>query len=91
MSGGHFNGAQYRVDELAREIEEMANDIDVQRAKGFGDLDFSAETSEAFRDGARLLRMAYVYAQRIDYLVSGDDGESTFHQRLKADLGRLVQ
>lgn len=47
---------------------------------------YSKETIEEFKKGVTLLRQAYVYAQRIDWLMSGDDGEETFHERLKEDL-----
>jgi hypothetical protein len=30
--------------------------------------------------------MAQIYTQRIDWLVSGDDGEDSFRERLKEDL-----
>jgi hypothetical protein len=35
--------------------------------------------------------MAEIYAQRIDWLLSGDDGEDSFRKRLKEDLERLKQ
>ena len=38
------------------------------------------------RKGLILLRKAEVYAQRIDLLLSGDDSEERFHERLKEDL-----
>ena len=44
---------------------------------------------EEFKKGLDILRRAQVYAQRIDWLVSGDDGEETFHERLKEDLSKL--
>jgi hypothetical protein len=44
---------------------------------------------EEFKKGLVLLRQAYVYAQRIDWLVSGDDGEDSFHNRLKFELEKL--
>lgn len=50
---------------------------------------FREETIEEFKKGVALLRQAYVYAQRIDWLMSGDDGEETFHERLKEDLKEL--
>ena len=47
----------------------------------------SHETANAeFRAGLLMLRRAAVYAQRIDWLVSGDDGEERFHERLVDDL-----
>jgi TFIIF-interacting CTD phosphatase-like protein len=39
-----------------------------------------------FKKGLDILRKAQIYAQRIDWLVSGDDGEDYFHSRLKNDL-----
>jgi hypothetical protein len=36
-----------------------------------------------------LLKRAEIYTHRIDYLLSSDDGEQTFHERLKKDLEEL--
>jgi hypothetical protein len=44
---------------------------------------------EEFKKGVEILRKAHVYAQRIDWLISGDDGEETFHERLKEELEKL--
>jgi hypothetical protein len=47
------------------------------------------EVIEKFKEGLKVLRLAAVYAQRIDWLVSGDDGEESFLERLKEELGEL--
>lgn len=47
------------------------------------------EVLEKFKEGLLLLRKAQVYAHRIDWLVSGDDGEESFLERLKEDLEKL--
>jgi hypothetical protein len=44
---------------------------------------------EKFKEGLEILRKAEIYAQRIDWLISGDDGEESFLERLKEDLGKL--
>ena len=44
---------------------------------------------EEFKKGVEILRKAQIYAQRIDWLISGDDGEESFHKRLKEDLEKL--
>lgn len=49
----------------------------------------SKETIREFKKAVRLLKQAEVYAQRIDWLLSGDDGEETFHKRLKENLEAL--
>ena len=50
---------------------------------------YSKETIKEFKKGLDILRKAYVYAQRIDWLLSADDGEESFHKRLKEDLDNL--
>jgi len=52
---------------------------------------YSPETIEKFKEGYKKLMEAYIYAQRIDWLLSGDDGEETFHERLKEDLEELEE
>jgi len=42
-----------------------------------------------FRNGIDLLKRAQIYAQRIDWLLSSDDCEDTFHVRIKKDLSKL--
>lgn len=41
------------------------------------------------RDGVEALKTAYVYAQRIDWFLSGDDGEESFVSRLNDELEKL--
>ena len=48
--------------------------------------EFSEETIEEFKKGLDIIRKAYIYAQRIDWLLSGDDDEKSFHKRLKEDF-----
>lgn len=47
---------------------------------------YSDETIQEFKNGIEAIKKAYVYIQRIDWLLSGDDGEDNFHKKLKADL-----
>jgi hypothetical protein len=44
---------------------------------------------EEFKNAVKYLKIAQVYAQRVDWLVSGDDGEETFMKRLDEDLNDL--
>ena len=44
------------------------------------------EVIEKFKEGVDALRKAAIYAQRIDWLLSGDDGEESFLERLKEEL-----
>lgn len=50
---------------------------------------FTKETLDEMRRGLRILREAAVYAQRIDWLLSGDDDEEDFKKRLDEELKEL--
>lgn len=92
MSGGQFNYDQYKIGQIADEIEQLVIDNDSTEEDGFGSQKgsfYSEETIVQFKNGIVLLKLAQAYAQRIDWLVSGDDGEESFHQRLKDDLDKL--
>ena len=51
--------------------------------------EYTEDTLREFRNGIAALRRAYVYAQRIDWLLCGDDDEESFHCRLRDELGKL--
>lgn len=89
MSGGHFDYSQYRIGDIADQVEELIHSNNDDSVDRWGDTVgrfYSDETIAEFRKGLHYLRLAQVYAQRIDWLVSDDDGEETFHTRLKQDL-----
>jgi hypothetical protein len=44
------------------------------------------EVIEEFKKGVELLKLAQIYAHRIDWLISGDDGNESFLKRLKEEL-----
>ena len=44
---------------------------------------------EKMKEGVEILKKAEIYAQRIDWLLSGDDGEENFLSRLEKDLNNL--
>lgn len=48
-----------------------------------------SEVVDEFKKGLKILKTAAIYAQRIDWLLSGDDGEESFKRRLKEDLAEL--
>ena len=53
--------------------------------------DYTPETIAEFRKCIELLKKASVYAQRIDWLISCDDSEDSFHERLEEDLKGLEE
>jgi hypothetical protein len=89
MSGGHFNYKQHSLLDMADDIGGFILNNDSTEKNEFGDNignRYSPETIAEFEKAVKALKMAYVYAQRIDWLLSGDDGEDSFHRRLQAQL-----
>lgn len=88
MSGGHFVYYQYKIADIRDTIERIIknNGKNVTEYEGY---DFSDDTISEFKQAVNLLRKAEIYVQRIDWLVSGDDGEDSFHQRLVEELSEL--
>ena len=76
MSGGYFDHQQSRINNIAESVEQLI----------LNNEDYSKETIMEFMEGLEVLNKAAIYAQRIDWLVSGDDGEESFHKRLAEDL-----
>jgi hypothetical protein len=80
MSGGHFNYAQFYISEIAERIELLI---------GTRSEEFPKDIVDSFKTGLAHLKIAHVYAQRIDWLVSGDDCDDSFRRRLKEDLEKI--
>jgi len=92
MSGGSFNYLQYGLDQISDDIEDVIYHNDSQELDEWGSkkgAGYSEETIRELKLGVLYLKQALVYAQRADYLFAGDDGEETFHKRLKSDLEKL--
>lgn len=94
MSGGHFEYQQIQIWNIAQEIKELIDNNHNQSLDEFGypiGRNFSPKTIEKFIEAYDLLIRAYLYAQRIDWLVSDDDDEDSFHERLKEDLREVKE
>jgi len=89
MSGGHFNGSEFSIMNISDEIQNLIRSNGNKELDGWGYplySDFSPEVIEKFKEAVVALDKAYVYARRVDYLVSGDDGPETFLERLSEEL-----
>lgn len=78
MSGGHFDYVQYRIDDAANEIERQATWVGS---------DYQPVTLARFTEAAATLRLAAKMLHRVDWLLSDDDGEESFHKRWQAEIG----
>jgi hypothetical protein len=70
MSGGHFDYIQYHFDDVASSIE-------LQIATG----EYEPAITNRFQLAADTVRLAGKMIQRVDWLVSDDDGPETFLER----------
>ena len=52
---------------------------------------YPEEVITKMKETIKILRMAEVYAQRVDWLLSGDDGEDTFLVRLDKELKMIEE
>lgn len=93
MSGGYFDHRQWNITEIATQIEEIIQRNDSTDRNVYGDpvsFNLTDETIKEFKVAVGVLNLAAVYAQRIDWLLSGDDGEETFHKRLKEEVSKIT-
>lgn len=92
MSGGYFDYKQYKIGYIADEVEQIIIDNKSVDKDEYGcsiGHNFSPKVIDEIKKGLEILRQAQVYAHRIDWLVSGDDGEDSFLKRLESDLEQL--
>ena len=90
MSGGHFDYNQFHLSEIADAIHELIISNHVPDESGYIRA-YPEYVIEEFKKGVKALRRAAIYTQRIDYLLSGDDGEASFMRRLIEDLAKYEE
>ena len=105
MSGGAFDYQQRYIEEIAEDIEqeiieagrEIPKEIWAKNhwyGSSYDDSDrtyptYEKKTIDIMKRAVYVLRMAYIYAKRIDWMLSGDDGEDTLVERLQEELQAL--
>ena len=107
MSGGRFYYNQYRIREIWEDIkndldkqgkEKPKEDLmyyDKEYFEKYPEERFEhvyrEDVQQIFKEAIDVLKKAEIYAQRIDWYLSGDDGEDNLVSRLKSDLDELSQ
>lgn len=92
MSGGHFDYKQFHIGEIVDEVDHLIEHNDDQEVNDYGYCKyrgFPLEVIERFKLARKTLRQAYVMAQRIDWLVSCDDGVEDFIEAWNKELEDL--
>ena len=108
MSGGHWNYLQYRLTDVAEDIDELIEkngkpkSEEQLKEESWYDEDwynkypedryyyeYDEDVIEQFKKAAHAIRIAQIYMQRMDWLLSGDDGDESFLRRIDEDLKEL--
>ena len=76
MSGGYFDYKQYAMIEIA---EAIGNNIAACSS-------LSDRTLETMKDAYKQIGITHIYAQHVDWMISGDDSQEGMQQSLEADL-----
>lgn len=106
MSGGAFDYKQFHIGDIADSIQSELDQQGKEKSKEElwmsksyyneypeerFNITYPEDVQEIFKKGIKLLRKAHVYAQRIDWYLSGDDGEDSLIKRLKEELKKLEE
>ena len=83
MSGGHFEYRDMQIEDFAQEIERVIQEDGEN-------LPLSPEVIKRFKEAIITLRRASIMTHRIDWLLSGDDGEETFIRDWDKELKELT-
>jgi len=86
VSGGHFGCKQHHIKDIADEIARIVKD---EEKRDIPDRYYEPASLDAMKEAYKVLLKAYVYARRIDWLVSGDDSDETFAKRLHKELSEV--
>jgi hypothetical protein len=73
MSGGYWGYEQHNIKAIADDVHDMIMTNDGT---------YSDETLLKFKNAEYYMRMAFIYADAIDYLLSDDHSEKSFHEVL---------
>ena len=99
MSGGTFDYSQRTIELIADDIEQTILEagrkipdvlLEEHQHRYSREIPLEEQYYSSYnRKAVYILRMAYIYAQRIDWMLSGDDGEDDLVRRLNQELHEL--
>ena len=105
MSGGRFYYNQHRIRQIWEDIQEELDKQGKEKPKEdlkYYDKEYLEkypeerfehvyieDVQQIFKEAIEILKKAEIYTQRIDWYLSGDDGEDSLVSRLKSDLELL--
>jgi hypothetical protein len=106
MSGGSFDYNQHKIRDIYQTIQQelekqgrkkqdedlryYPEDYFEKYPEDRFEHTYREDVQTIFKEGVELLKKAEIYAQRIDWYLSGDDGEDSLVSRLKDELENLT-
>ena len=85
MSGGYFDYQDSYLEGIAERMDELIKDQEAEQCHER----YDPEALAIFKDAATQLHRLSIVVHRVDWLVSGDDGEDSFFERLEEDLKKI--
>lgn len=104
MSGGRYEYVQYRIndiiDYLQDQIDKSGQEIPIEdrwMSKDYYEkypeeafyTKHSEEVLKIMKEAIGKLKESFIFAQRLDWYLSGDDGEESLIRRLNKELKQL--
>ena len=106
MSGGAFDYKQFHIQQIAEEIQheldKQGRVKDKEELYMMGDYyekypeerfypTYPKAVQDRMLEAVAALELAHVYAQRVDWYLSDDDGDESFLRRLKEELKTKIK
>lgn len=90
MSGGSLcNYSQHYINDIIESLETVKDKVD--KEEEYYQYEDKDRLIKEINKALFYLDRAYVYTQRLDYLISGDSSEKNFYIRLSEDLNKLKE
>lgn len=96
MSGGKFDYIQFKLNEIAEEIENILKNQGKNKPEDEVYYDgekcypvYSEAVNDIFKQAIVAIKLASTYIHRVDYFLSGDDSEKSMIKRLLEELIEL--
>jgi len=88
MSGGSLDYGYSKIEMIIDQIEEEIANNGVEDGWGYS-VEHSKEMLEAMEETIYKLKESSIYAKRLEWYLSGDDGEDSYFRRLREELQEL--
>ena len=89
MSGGYFDYIQFKINDAADEINKLIHSNNIKDEWEYSN-NYNENTLLKFKRAELILRIVAEMVQRIDWLVSGDDNEESFHLRWSEKISKIL-